>query len=319
MASIKIKAAAASASNADLSMLFGAAGMPVAAGGSGQIQDVPLDKLDRHPKQGRWHMDEDEINWLANNIAENGILQPICVMPEPNGRYLLLAGHKRTEAAKRAGLKTAPAIVEPYDETRGDIIFNATNLGGREKLLPSEKAWAYVDLEADCHAGSKTTAALAELTGDNVRMIQRYKRLTQLTPELLELVNKECIPVFAGVELSYLAEEEQTSLYNVLVYHNSEKVSLKQAAALKASSLQATLTDASIEDILFPSSLHAAKPPVFKLRIEDFGGLIPAGYDNRQVCDLIRQALAFFNSYSKDGRYDESSHSKSENESEASQ
>jgi ParB family chromosome partitioning protein len=314
MASIKIKTAAASASNADLSMLFGAAGMPAATASGAQIQEVPLDKLDKHPKQGRWHMDEDEINWLANNIAKNGILQPICVMPEPNGRYLLLAGHKRTEAAKRAGLKTAPAIVEPYDETRGDIIFNATNLGGREKLLPSEKAWAYVDLEADCHNGSKTTAALAELTGDNVRMIQRYKRLTQLTPQLLDLVDKECIPVFAAVELSYITAEEQECLCNVLGYHGSNKISLKQATALKESSLQATLTDARIEEVLFPSSLHVAKPPVFKLHVEDFGGLIPVDYDNHQVVDLIRQALAFYNSYGKDGKCDDSSHPEKESE-----
>lgn len=252
MPKVNLKAPQAGNLNAGLSILFG--GNPPASGTS-QIQQIPIHLIDSNPKQGRWSMNEDELNWLAANIAQVGVLEAVQLMQKPDGRYLLLSGHRRTEGAKRAGLQTVPAIVLPYDETRGDIIFNATNLGQRQTLRPSEKAWAYVDLEEDVSVGNKSTAAIAALTGDNVRMIQRYKRLTALLPPLLERIDAGSIPVFAGVDLSYLSIDEQEMLLTVLKAQEIKKLTGKQAAALHNASLNCEMQEDAILQILKPKPI----------------------------------------------------------------
>ena len=291
----------------DLSLLFGAAGLAPAAGG--QIQQISLDLLDSHPRQGRWHMDDGEINWLAANIAQVGVLQPLQAMQTPSGRYLLLAGHKRREAARRAGLHTVPVIVEPYNEVRGDIIFNATNLGGREHLLPSEKAWAYLDLERDCADRGRTTAAIAQLTGDNVRMIQRYKRLTQLLPPLLARVDEGSIPVFSGEALAALPEEEQQLLIHVMETDGIKKLPLKQAKALQSISAASaqTLTEAQIRDVFRPAVRPPRSVQEYRLPAAAFHGLLPAGCTDAQATELVQQALIFYAQHHAH-RCDDSSH-----------
>lgn len=247
MAKMKLNLAATTQQNkinTGLALLFGSS-EPAAK----RLESVSLDALDAHPHQSRWSMNEDELNWLTNNIAQVGVLEPVNVMQKPDGRYLLLAGHRRCEAARRAGLTEIPALIEPYNEARADIIFCATNLGQRQHLRPSEKAYAYLDLENAVGNTGKTTAAIAELTGDNVRMIQRYKRLTALVPELLARVDDDRIPVYAGEALASLNAEEQASLVNVLEENEIKKVSLKQAKELQAAAANAT-DDLSPDEIL---------------------------------------------------------------------
>lgn len=239
--------------DAGLAMLFGKTASAAEAAVQ-RLESIPLALLDAHPHQSRWSMNEDELTWLTNNVAQVGILEPVKAMQKPDGRYLLLAGHRRREAAKRAGLTEIPALIEPYNEARADIIFNATNLGQRQHLRPSEKAYAYLDLENAVGSTGKTTAAIAELTGDNVRMIQRYKRLTALVPELLARVDDGRIPVFAGEALASLNAEEQTALVNVLEENEIKKISLKQAKELQTAASNAVddLTENDILSIFCP-------------------------------------------------------------------
>lgn len=251
MAKMKLNLSSADAQNrvdTGLAMLFGKASANVDHAVQ-RLETIPLTLLDAHPHQSRWSMNEDELNWLTNNVAQVGVLEPVNVMQKPDGRYLLLAGHRRREAAKRAGVTEIPALVEPYNETRADIIFNATNLGQRQYLRPSEKAYAYLDLENAVGNAGKTTAAIAELTGDNIRMIQRYKRLTALMPELLARVDTNAIPVFAGEALASLTAEEQTALVSVLENNEIKKISLKQAKELQTAASNAT-DDLAEDDIL---------------------------------------------------------------------
>lgn len=251
MAKMKLNLSSAAPQNrvdAGLAMLFGKTATDTETAAQ-RLETIPLALLDAHPHQSRWSMNEDELNWLANNVAQVGVLEPVNVMQKPDGRYLLLAGHRRREAAKCAGLTEIPALVEPYNEARADIIFNATNLGQRQHLRPSEKAYAYLDLENAVGSTGKTTAAIAELTGDNVRMIQRYKRLTALVPELMARVDENSIPVFAGEALASLNTEEQTALVNVLEENEIKKVSLKQAKELQTAASNAA-DDLTEDDIL---------------------------------------------------------------------
>lgn len=294
-AKMSLKTAAADHQNLNdgLSLLFGAS-TPSPNSEESSITQIPIALIDTHPKQGRWSMNEDELNWLASNIAQVGVLDPILVMQKPNGRYLLLAGHRRREGALRAGLEKIPAIVEPYDEQRAEIIFNATNLGQRSKLRPSEKAFAYVDLEAAVKDGKKTTAAIAKLTGDNLREIQRYKRLTLLTADLLNLVDNGQIPMYAGVDLADLCGEEQVALFSVLSEHHKFKVSLKQAAELKDASADGPLDESGVENILFPEKPVRDKVISLKLETKRFGKYIPEDANKEETLSLLQQALEFF-------------------------
>lgn len=291
--------------DAGLSLLFG--GIPTPVQNAVTIQQLPIALLDAHPKQGRWSMAEDELNWLAANIAQVGVLDAIQVMQKPDGRYLLLEGHRRTEASRRAGLTTIPAVVLPYNEKQADIIFNASNLGQRHTLRASEKAWAYLDLEQDVADGQKTTAAIASLTGDNARAIQRYKRLTMLAPPLLAGVDSGGIPLFAGVSLSYLSQEEQQTLMTVMDGKPLKKLTLKQADALKDASARETLTAAVIAELLFPGSAPSPRKDRLAFSRQDLSELIPTEYSDGQAKDLIRQALRLYWAQEK-SRCDDSSH-----------
>lgn len=286
MAKLSLKTAASAGMPGTLDALFGTG----IAKETGEVTDVPLDKIDQHPKQSRWSMNEDELNWLASNIEQVGILEPVHLMPKSEGRYLLLAGHRRCEAAKRVKMEKVPAIIHPYNEQRADIIFNATNLGQRQELRPSEKAFAYTDLEKACADGRKSSSAIAELTGDNVRAIQRYKRLTLLHELLLQHVDCKDIPVFAGEALSYLSNEEQAALCNLLGAKERWKVSLAQAQALKDASAEAEgdLNEDDIKNILCPQTANAKQ---IKVSISEFANYFPAGMDSANMIESIRAVL----------------------------
>lgn len=274
-----------------LSMLTGNIGNAPAKTESEQdITELDLALIDNHPQQYRWSMNEDELNWLTSNIAAVGVLEPIQVMQQEKGRYMCLAGHRRCEAARRAGLKTVPAIVHAENQEKATIIFNATNLGHRQVILPSEKAFAYCDLAAV--AGEKSTSAIAQLTGDNIRMIQRFKRLALLIPDLLSAVDIGDIPAGGGEALSYLSPAEQNALLTVLQERNSLKLSLKQAKALKSAGEECEheLVPDTITRILFPTKEQ--KPKLSKVSLNIFSRFLPKSITaEKDIVDYISKAL----------------------------
>ena len=208
-------------------------------------QLVPWEQADGSPQPFKPYSPE-KLEELADSIRQHGVLEAIRVRPR-NGKFQILAGHNRSQAARMAGLTTIPAIVEDVDDDQAALILVDSNLQHREKLLPSEKAYAYkLQLEAmkrqagrpqknSCQVGTnfRSDELLAESSQDSARQIQRLIRLTYLNPFLLDLVDQEKIGMTPGVELSYLSDNTQDKLLEVMATNGIQKISGKQAKDLR--------------------------------------------------------------------------------------
>lgn len=186
----------------------------------------------------------DELEDLANSIKRNGIQQPIIVRPLGD-KYQILAGHNRTEAAKLVDLKMVPAIVRDVDEETAMLIVVDTNLNQRQEIKPSTKAHTYQlrndIIAAQGESSNRSTADIAQMTGENLRQVQRYLRLNHLTPDLLKMVDEERISVRAGVSLSYLKKDEQAAVVNCLNRMPELSLQIPVAEELKRLSKQGRL------------------------------------------------------------------------------
>lgn len=275
-------------------------GLNVLLGGKAngrEVVEVEIDLLDAHPEQDCFSMDEAELEWLANNVAEVGVRVPLNLVPKAGGRYTILAGHRRKAAAQRAGLSTVPAIIEDVTEDMATAIFYATNIGQRHALRPSEKARGYLRIEKSLEsAGAKngrTTAAIADVTGDNVKQIYRYKRLNQLNSELLALVDTGTIPFCAGVDISYLPSAAQDNLVTLIEDGVINTITTKQAAILRelcAASGLVTISD--IRSCLIPNKKEKRNTTnVLKLKRERFKGFFDEDTSDKEIEEIIVTAL----------------------------
>ena len=222
-----------------------------------KVVEIALSQLhpfQNHPFQVR---DDQAMQETADSIREYGVLVPAIARPDPNGGYELIAGHRRHRASQLAGKETMPVIIRELDDDAATIIMVDSNLQ-RETLLPSERAFAYkMKLEAMKHQGEradltcgqighklnrqKSCDLLAEQTGDSAKNIQRYIRLTELIPELLELVDEHKIALNPAYELSFLKKEEQTKLLDEMESEQTTP-SLSQAQRLKKFSQEGHLS-----------------------------------------------------------------------------
>ncbi len=205
------------------------------------IAEIEIDKLipfkTKDNKAQPFHLyGEDEINQLAESIKVSGVLEPIIVRlhKEKTGCYEIIAGHNRTVASKLAGLLTVPCVVKEIDDTTATLIMVDTNLNQRQKLLPSEKAYAY-QMQKECldTLTKYSTAEIAKQTGESRKNIQRYLRLATIIPELMQYVDDERIQMVAGVELTYLSNVNQEYLAEYLNKNEALKLNLNQALALR--------------------------------------------------------------------------------------
>lgn len=203
--------------------------------------------LTLHPFKGHPFkvLDDDAMQKTVESIAQFGVMTPAIARPRPEGGYELIAGHRRHHASELAGKETMPVIVRDMDDDAATILMVDSNLQ-RETLLPSERAFAYkMKLEAIKHQGQRTDLTscqigtklradeqLAEGTGDSARTVQRYIRLTELIPELLDMVDEKKIAFNPAVELSYLKKEEQKDFLEAMDYAQATP-SLSQAQRLK--------------------------------------------------------------------------------------
>ena len=228
---------------------------------------------------------QDKLEELAENIRRNGVIEAICVRPKPDGRMEIIAGHNRVAAAKLAGLNTIPAIVQQLDDNQAAILLVDSNLQHREKLLPSEKAFAYkLRLDSMKRQGQRTDLTSGQFVqkldsadtigsseAESGRQVRRYIRLTYLLPSLLDMVDGGKPGFAAAVDLSFLTEMEQTMLLQVME-EESKVPGGAQAKALRSASAAGQLTDAdAVRAILVPAS--APKPAVLKIpadRLKDF-------------------------------------------------
>ena len=220
-----------------------------------RVVELPLAELHPFKDHSFKVVDDEKMQDTAQSIREHGVLVPAIVRPREEGGYEIVAGHRRHFASQIAGLDTMPAIIRDLDDDAATIIMVDSNLQ-RETLLPSERAWAYkMKLDAmkrqgkrtdlTCgqvgHKSEKSVMRVADEAGESVKQVQRFIRLTELIPPLLDMVDERKIAFNPAVELSYLKPEEQVELLDAM---DSEQAtpSLSQAQRLKKFSLEGHLS-----------------------------------------------------------------------------
>ena len=265
------------------------------------VQRIPLSDL--HPFEGHPFkvLDDDSMTETVESIRQMGVTNPLIVRPDPDGGYEIISGHRRHHAAELAGLDTLPVIVRQLDDDAAIIMMVDSNLQ-RETILPSEKALAYkMKLEAIKHQGQRTdltsdqvgpklTAAekVAEDAGDSQSQVKRYIRLTNLIPELMDMVDEKKIAFNPAVELSYLKPEEQRNFLEAMDYAQAAP-SLSQAQRMKKKSQESgcTLDDmCSIMDEVKKDDLGQ-----IAFKTSDLQKFFPKSYTPRQMSDTILRLL----------------------------
>jgi len=258
------------------------------------IRAIPLSELHPFPGNPYKVIDDEELQAMADSIRDYGVISPLVVRPRDEGGYEIISGHRRKKACEKAGIDTVPAFVRDMDRDTAVIALVDSNFH-REHILPSEKAFAYkMKLEAIKHQGiacgqlvHKSRDLVAE-NNESGRQVQRYIRLTELIPPILQMVDDRRIAFSPAVELSYLAEKEQ---YNLLETIESEDCtpSLSQAQRMKKLSQDGKLDTDAIFAIMTeekPNQKEQIKLP--KDRIKKF---FPKDYTAKQMEEVIMKLL----------------------------
>ena len=259
---------------------------------------IAIDKLrafENHPYKVQ---DNEEMEALAESIKEHGIVSPVIVRPLENttDEYEIISGHRRVMASKKAGISEVPALVVSLDRDAAAIVLVDSNLH-REHILPSEKAFAY-KMKADAmnHKGwrtdltsgqvvpksddNRTTAQIGADTGDSYKTVQRYIRLTNLIPEILQYVDEGRISFTPAVELSYLNEQEQQDLLEQIEQSDCTP-SLSQACRFKKISQAEGLTPEVIAEIMEEEKAHQKER--IKIPTEKLREYFPKNYTVEQI------------------------------------
>ena len=267
-----------------------------------QAAQLPVNKLrpfEGHPFQVK---DDAEMEQLVWSILTQGLLTPITVRPLENNEYEVISGHRRLHACQKAGIETVPALIYSLDRDAAAIALVDSNLH-REKILPSEKAFAYkLKMEAmsrqgertdltSCQVGTKfrTDEVIAQDTPDSARQVQRYIRLTELIPEILTMVDSGKIALTPAVELSYLTRQEQHDLLETMESEDCTP-SLSQAIQLKKLSQAGELDMDKIFDIL--REPKANQQDKISFRVEDLRKFFPKSYTAARIQETILKLLS---------------------------
>ena len=223
-----------------------------------RVQEIPLSEL--HPFEGHPFrvVDDEEMMKTVESVRDFGVLTPAIVRPDPYGGYEIISGHRRHRASELAGKETMPVIVREMDDDAAIILMVDANLQ-RETILPSERAYAFkMKLAAIKHQGKSTSAQLApklstEVIGEAAGMskdtVKRYIRLTELIPELLDMVDNGLLKFNPAVELSYLAKQEQQDFLSAMDYAQTTP-SLSQAQRIKKLAQEGECTLDAMCDIM---------------------------------------------------------------------
>ena len=262
---------------------------------------LPIQKLrpfEGHPFKVT---DNEEMDQLVWSVLTQGLLTPLVVRPLPNGEYEVVSGHRRLHACKKAGIETVPALITDMDRDAATIALVDSNLH-REKILPSEKAFAYkMKLEAMNRQGQRTdlTSAqvgrkletaeiIGEQSGESRNQVRRYIRLTNLIPSILQMVDEGKIALTPAVELSYLTETEQADLLETMESEDCTP-SLSQAQQLKALSQRGELTMDDIFNLLCqPKANQKEKVSFFR---DDIRSFFPPHYSTARMQSTIVELL----------------------------
>ena len=265
------------------------------------VQRMPLSEL--HPFEGHPFkvLDDDAMAETVDSIRQMGVANPLIVRPDPDGGYEIISGHRRHHAAELAGLDTLPVIVRQLDDDAAIIMMVDSNLQ-RETILPSEKALAYkMKLDAIRHQGARTDLTsrqvvgkleaadkIGDMTGESGRQVQRYIRLTNLIPELMDMVDEKKIAFNPAVELSYLKPEEQRNFLEAMDYAQAAP-SVSQAQRMKKKSQE---DGCSLDDMCgIMDEVKKDDMGQIAFKTSDLQKFFPKSYTPRQMSDTILRLL----------------------------
>ena len=259
-----------------------------------QAMQLPIQKLrpfENHPFQVK---DDDEMNQLVWSVLTQGVLTPLVVRPLENDEYEVISGHRRLHACQKAGIETVPALIYALDRDAAAIALVDSNLH-REKILPSEKAFAYkMKMDALSHQGTSgqvgqkwSREEIAE--GESGRQVQRYIRLTELIPQILSMVDAGRIALTPAVELSYLTQQEQQGLLETMESEDCTP-SLSQAIQMKKLSQSGELNMDKIFEILREPKANQQEKISF--RVEDLRKYFPKTYSVARIQETILKLIS---------------------------
>ena len=266
-----------------------------------RVQEIPLDQLKpfrNHPFKVR---DDQRMLDTVDSIREYGVLVPAIARPDPEGGYELISGHRRKRGCEMAGLQTMPVIIRNLDDDAAVLVMVDSNIQ-REELLPSERAFAYkMKLEALKHQGARSDLTsrqvvgkleMADVVGQNAgesgRQVQRYIRLTELIPELLDMVDERKLAFNPAVEVSYLKRDEQRMLLEAMDAEQTTP-SLSQAQRLKKFSQEGRLTEEAMSAIM--SEEKKSDMDKVTLRSDTLRRYFPKSYTPKQMEQTIIKLL----------------------------
>ena len=271
-----------------------------------QAAHLPIGKLRSFAGNPFQVRNDDEMEQLIFSILSQGVLTPVMVRPLENGEYEVISGHRRVHACKKAGIDTVPALIYCLDRDEAAIALVDSNLH-RERILPSEKAFAYkLKRDAMNHQG-KTSPQLGEKlltvekigldSGDSKNQVLRYIRLTYLIPGILRMVDEGRIALTPAVELSYLAEQEQRDLLETMECEDCTP-SRSQAAQLKKLSQAGELDMDKIFELL--RQPKANQKDKISFRVDELRKFFPKSYSAAKIQDTILKLITEY--YRKRGR-----------------
>ena len=274
-----------------------------------KIRDIPISEIDEFPDHPFKVLMDEDMEQLVESIKRNGVMTPATVRLKEDGRYELISGHRRKKACELAGLETLKCEVKELTRDEAIIVMVESNLQ-RSVILPSEKAFAYkMRLEAmNRQAGrpskdnltpmvsdldtTRTNEKLGKEVGESREQIRRYIRLTELVPEILQMVDERQIAFRPAVEISYLTEEQQYTLLEAMEY-NDATPSLAQAIKMKKYNQDGKLTSEFIQSIMEEEKPNQKEKSAF--RDERITKLIPKTVPRGQETDFVVKALEFYN------------------------
>ena len=274
-----------------------------------KIRDIPISEIDEFPDHPFKVLMDEDMEQLVESIKRNGVMTPATVRLKEDGRYELISGHRRKKACELAGLETLKCEVKELTRDEAIIVMVESN-HQRSVILPSEKAFAYkMRLEAmNRQAGrpskdnltpmvsdldtTRTNEKLGKEVGESREQIRRYIRLTELVPEILQMVDERQIAFRPAVEVSYLTEEQQYTLLEAMEY-NDATPSLAQAIKMKKYNQYGKLTSEVIQSIMEEEKPNQKGKPAF--RDERITKLIPKTVPRGQETDFVVKALEFYN------------------------
>ena len=266
-----------------------------------QAEHLPIDKLKPFEGHPFYVKDDDDMEQLTESIRQQGVLNPIMVRPLDTGEYEVISGHRRLHACKKAGIEMIPAFIYSMDRSEAVVAMVDSNLH-REKLLPSEKAFAYkMKMEALKHQGQRTDLTLgqvgtklrsdeiiAQRSGESRNQVQRYIRLTNLIPSILQKVDSGEIALTPAVELSYLDKDTQEIVLDAMAQEDCTP-SYSQTVRMKKLYNSYLLDEDTIYSIMTEEKANQREKISF--HVNDLRDYFPRGYTASQMSREILQAL----------------------------